>query len=179
VLLPAREARLNSREDLCPGHALQAPMMPGGRGMNPRMMQQMMKQLGISVEEIDDVQRVIIETPTKDIIFTKPSVSAMKAQGQTTYQVQGEPQMFPKGGRVPVKEGIVERHPAETGAGVLVSPKPGESGATPAKSGPLFTEDDVKMVMQAASVNREKARKALEESDGEVATAIVKLTEGR
>lgn len=150
--------------------------MPGGRGMNPKMLQQMMKQLGISVEEIDDVERVIIETPTRTILFTKPAVSAMKSQGQTTYQVQGEPQILPKGTQVPIKEGIVARRPGDTGAGVVVSPKPGQSGATPAKSGPLFSEEDVKMVMQAAGVGRDKARKALEEAEGEVATAIVKLT---
>jgi nascent polypeptide-associated complex subunit alpha len=148
-------------------------MMPGGRGMNPRMLQQMMKQLGIQVEDIDDVQRVVIETPTKDIVFTRPAVSAMKAQGQTTYQVQGEPQVLPKGAGS-VKEGPAHRHPADTGAGVVVSPKP---GAAPAPAA-LFTDEDVKMVMQAASVNREKARKALEETEGEVAAAIVKLTEG-
>lgn len=148
--------------------------MPGMRGMNPKMLQQMMRQLGITVEEIDDVQRVVIETPTRDIVFTKPSVSAMKAQGQTTYQVQGEPQTFPKGSAPGVKEGMVHRHPADTGAGVVVSPKPGEPAAAAA---PLFSDEDVKMVMQAAGVNREKARKALEESEGEVATAIMRLTE--
>jgi nascent polypeptide-associated complex subunit alpha len=146
--------------------------MPGGR-MNPRMMQQMMKQLGISVDEIEGVERVIIETTTKDLVFTRPSVSAMKAQGTTTYQVQGEPEVVPKGTSVPVKEGVVKRHPGDTGAGVVVSPKPGEPEAP---KGPLFSDEDIKLVMQAAGVNRERARKALEEADGEVATAIVKLT---
>lgn len=144
--------------------------------MNPRMLQQMMKQLGINVEDVEGVQRVIIETATKDYVFTKPSVSAMRAQGQTTYQVQGEPQVVPKGQAPPVKEGIVARHPGDTGAGVVVSPKPGE--AQPAAPRPLFTEEDVKMVMQATGAGRDKARKALEDSEGEVATAIVKLTEG-
>lgn len=165
--------------------------MPGGRGMNPKMLQQMMKQLGIQVEEIDDVQRVIIETPKKDYVFTRPSVSAMKAQGQTTYQVQGEPQVLPKGLDASVKEGIATRHPGDTGAGVVISPKPGDAAtAAPAapsaprpepgggQGAPLFSDEDVKMVMQAAGVSRDKARKALEESEGEVATAIVKLTGG-
>ena len=130
--------------------------------MNPRMLQQMMKQLGITVEELDDVQRVVIETPTKDIVFTTPAVSAMKSQGQTTYQVQGEPQVMAKG---------------QAQAKATDAPTPAEVGA-PEPKGPLFSEDDVAMVMQAAAVNREQARKALEEADGEVATAIVRLTEG-
>ena len=150
-------------------------MMPGMRGMNPKMVQQMMKQLGITVEDIEGVERVIIETPTKDYVFTAPAVSAMKAQGQTTYQVQGEPRIVPKGGAPNIKEGMVHRHPADTGAGVIVSPKPGEKPAPPAA---LFSDEDVKLVMQGAGVGRDKARKALEESEGEVATAIMKLTEG-
>lgn len=146
--------------------------MPGMRGMNPKMLQQMMKQLGIQVEEHDDVTRVIIETPTKDFVFTKPTVSAMKSQGQTTWQVQGEPQVVPKGGAPGVKEGMVKRHPGDTGAGVVVSPKP------EAAPGPLYTDEDVKMVMEAAHVSRDKARKALDEAEGEVATAIMRLTGG-
>jgi nascent polypeptide-associated complex subunit alpha len=129
-------------------------MFPGGRGMNPKMLQQMMKQLGIQVEEIEGVERVVIETPTKTYTFTKPSVSAMKAQGQTTYQVQGEPAIAPKGGAV--------------------------APADPAQAQPkaLYTDEDVKMVMQAAGVSKEKARHALDEAHGEVATAIVALTGG-
>ena len=154
-------------------------MFPGGRGMNPKMLQQMMKQFGITVEELDDVERVVIETPTRHIVFTRPAVSAMKAQGQTTYQVQGEPEMVPKGSAPPVKEGMAHRHPADTGAGVVVSPKPGAGASAPEAAGPsapLFSDDDVRMVMEAAGVSRDKARRALEEADGEVATAIVSLT---
>lgn len=136
-------------------------MMPGGRGMNPKMLQQMMKQLGITVEEIDGVQRVVIETAAKDIVINKASVSAMKSQGQTTYQVTGEAQVVRKGGG------------AKPGA-----PPTAEDVGAPEPEGPLFSDDDVKMVMQAASVSRDQARKALEEADGEVATAIVKLTGG-
>lgn len=39
-----------------------------------------------------------------------------------------------------------------------------------------FSEEDVLLVQQQASVTREKAVAALEESDGEVARAILKLT---
>jgi nascent polypeptide-associated complex subunit alpha len=149
-------------------------MMPGMRGMNPKMLQQMMKQLGIQVEEIDDVERVVIETPTREIVFTRPSVSAMKAQGQTTYQVVGEPQTFPKGGSPSVKEGVAKRHPGDTAAGVVISPRPGEPKTEEAPRA-LYSDDDVRMVMEAAGVNREKARKALDEAEGEVATAIMTL----
>jgi nascent polypeptide-associated complex subunit alpha len=39
-----------------------------------------------------------------------------------------------------------------------------------------FNEEDVLLVQQQANVSREKAIAALEESDGEVARAILKLT---
>ncbi len=39
-----------------------------------------------------------------------------------------------------------------------------------------FNEEDVLLVQQQANVNRERAIAALEESDGEVARAILKLT---
>lgn len=39
-----------------------------------------------------------------------------------------------------------------------------------------FSEEDVLLVQQQANVNREKAEAALEESDGEVAKAILRLT---
>jgi nascent polypeptide-associated complex subunit alpha len=39
-----------------------------------------------------------------------------------------------------------------------------------------FSEEDVLLVQQQAGVNRERAVAALEEADGEVARAILKLT---
>ncbi len=39
-----------------------------------------------------------------------------------------------------------------------------------------FSEEDVLLVQQQANVSREKAEAALEESDGEVAKAILRLT---
>jgi len=142
-------------------------MMPGGRGMNPRMMQQMMKQLGITVDELDEVERVIIETKTKDLVFTKPSVSCMKAQGQATWQVVGEHQELPKG------------QAGKAGpAGTAVSAAPASKATAPPEAPkPLFTDEDVRMVMQGAGVDRGKATKALEECEGEVAAAIIQLTE--
>lgn len=39
-----------------------------------------------------------------------------------------------------------------------------------------FSEEDIVLVQQQAGVNRERAMAALEEADGEVARAILKLT---
>lgn len=67
-------------------------MFPGGR-VNPRQMKAMMKRMGISTEEIDDVEEIIIRTRTKEYIFKEAMVSVMTVQGQKTFQVVGEPEV--------------------------------------------------------------------------------------
>ena len=47
-----------------------------------------------------------------------------------------------------------------------------ERASAPAKA---YSEDDVKLVMEKAGCSREKAEKALEESGGDIASAIVGL----
>lgn len=72
-------------------------MFPGGRGgMNSRKMQQMMKQMGIDMEEISDVEEVIIKTKEKDLVFEEAEVTKMNAQGKTIFQVIGEPNQIEK-----------------------------------------------------------------------------------
>ena len=65
-------------------------MFGGGGGLNPRKMEQMMKQMGIDVEEID-AEEVIIRTPECDLVFDGPEVTKMDARGQETYQIVGSP----------------------------------------------------------------------------------------
>ena len=73
-------------------------MIPGmgGRGMNPRKMQSMMKQLGIEMDEIENAEQVIIRTADGNIIIDEPSVSIMRAQGVDTYQIVGKVRKEPK-----------------------------------------------------------------------------------
>ena len=61
-------------------------MMPG---INPRKMQQLMKQMGIQQKEID-AKQVIIKCSNKDIIFNNPQVSMINMMGQDTFQVIGD-----------------------------------------------------------------------------------------
>lgn len=60
-------------------------------GMNPRKMKQMMKQLGMDVRPIEDVQEIVITTPTGRYVFDQAEVAIMKMQGVTTWQITGEP----------------------------------------------------------------------------------------
>lgn len=116
-------------------------MMPGmGGKIDPRKMNQMMRQLGIDVKDIEGVQKVVIQTATKDIVFDDASVTVMTAQGQKTYQVTGTPRE--------------EEHDVKL----------------------AYSEDDVKMVMEQTEASIEDAKAALEETGGDLAEAIVKLS---
>ena len=58
-------------------------------GMNPRKMQQMMKQLGMTQVDIPAIE-VIIKTAEKNIIITNPSVAKVNMMGQENFQISGE-----------------------------------------------------------------------------------------
>jgi len=64
-------------------------MMPGR--MNARQMNQMMKRFGINVKPIENVEKVVIETDTKQYVFEDPEVTVMDIQGEKTYQIVGTP----------------------------------------------------------------------------------------
>ena len=58
--------------------------------LDPKKMQAVMKQMGISQEDIP-VSRVVIEKPDGTrIIIKNPSVSKIKAQGQESFQISGD-----------------------------------------------------------------------------------------
>ncbi len=111
-------------------------MMPGR--INPKQMNQMMRKLGISVKEIENVEKVIIQTDTREYIFDGAEVTIMDAQGQKTYQIVGNPR-------------IVER-----------------KEETP--------KEDIELIMEQTGKTAEEAKKALEETKGDIAEAIMKLT---
>lgn len=66
-------------------------MIPGMGNIDPKKMQAMMRQLGIKTEEIE-AERIVIETPEKNIIIQNPGVQKIIMQGQTSWQITGEEQ---------------------------------------------------------------------------------------
>jgi nascent polypeptide-associated complex subunit alpha len=60
-------------------------MMPG---MDPRQMQQMMKQMGIKSEEIS-AKSVVIETEDSKLIIDNPQVTKISMQGNDSFQISG------------------------------------------------------------------------------------------
>jgi len=77
----------------------------GGRGgMNPAKMKQMMKQMGIDVKELKDVQEVIIRTADSNIVIENANVTIMKVQGSDTYQIVGDVKEVPKELEIPADD---------------------------------------------------------------------------
>lgn len=134
-------------------------MMPGGR-MNPRQMQMMMKRLGMSTEPVEDVEEVIVRTKTEERVFKEPEVTILTVQGVRTYQIVGDETSRPRTAAGAAAE-------AERGAVAAPVPPPGPP------------EEDVRIVMDQAQVERPAAVAALKEAGGEPAEAIVKLLSRR
>jgi nascent polypeptide-associated complex subunit alpha len=63
-------------------------MMRRGK-VNPREANRMMQRMGMQVQQLDEVTKVIMESPTKRIIIDNPEVATVTVQGQTIYQVGG------------------------------------------------------------------------------------------
>ena len=111
-------------------------MMPGK--INPRQMNQMMRRLGINVKNIDNVEKIVIQTDTKEYIFEDAEVVIMDAQGQKTYQITGSPK--------------IRDRTEDT------------------------NKEDIKLIMDQTGKSEQEAKKALEESNGDIAEAILKLS---
>jgi nascent polypeptide-associated complex subunit alpha len=139
-------------------------MFPGGGGMDDRKMQQMMKQMGIDMTDLD-AEEVVIKTPDEKLVFTGADVQRMDAQGQQTYTIVGEPESQPRG----------EGGSSSAGAGddgaesePVIEESEGDSEAA-------IPQEDVELVATQAGVSKSEAREALEDANGEPAAAISSL----
>jgi nascent polypeptide-associated complex subunit alpha len=133
--------------------------MFGGGGMNPRKMKQMMKQMGIDVDELD-AEEVIIRTGDGELYFADAQVTKMDAQGQETYQIVGEPE---------TRESTAGEVPAETEAAGS------EAEVRDAAGDAEIPDADGEIVAQRAGVSEADAREALAAEDGDLAAAVSRL----
>lgn len=129
-------------------------MFGGGGGLNPRKMQQMMKQMGIDVDEIDAEEVIIRTSDGKELVFNNADVTRMDARGQQTYQVVGEPE---------TREATPELEADE-----------GDEGNDDAE-GAEIPASDIEIVAQRTGASEDDARAALEETDGDLAAAVERL----
>jgi nascent polypeptide-associated complex subunit alpha len=117
--------------------------------VNPRQMKQAMKRLGITNDELNDVEEVIIRRKSSEMVITNAQVSIMTMQGQKTFQIAGD---------------VTER------------PKTSVIAASPeAPVAATIPEEDVELVMGQTGCSREKAVEALKAADGQPAEAIIKI----
>ncbi len=111
----------------------------------------MMKQMGMNMNELGDIKRVILQGDNKEIVIEGPQVTSINVQGTKMYQIAG--------GR-------------ETERKIQVT---GDLETAPEKEPLVLPEEDILLVAQQANVSMEKAKAALENSDGDLAQAIIKL----
>jgi len=105
----------------------------------------MMQRMGMSMDGVEDVQEVIIRTPSKDIVIAQPEVAILNMQGQRIYQVVGGT--------------VTERAPERSIAGAK----------------PVASEEDARLVADQTGKSLEEAKQALIECEGDLAKAILLL----
>jgi len=111
--------------------------------VNSRRARRMMKQMGLKMDELSDIERVIFQGPKREIVIEGAAVTSINMQGQKMYQVAG--------GKV-----------VETAVEAQLE----------------VPEEDVLLVAQQTGVSVDRARAALEDSEGDLARAILMLTTG-
>lgn len=119
-----------------------------GVNLSPKKLDQMMKQVGLSVEEMNDVEEVVIKTADAELVFEDASVTIMDAQGSKMYQITGTPVKRPKRELEPEQEQEVR-----------------------------ISAEDVEIVMEKAGCGAEEAKATLIETRGDLAEAISRLCE--
>lgn len=117
-------------------------------GVNPRQLKSMMKQMGMSQDSIAASSVVIKTRDNKTYIFDSPDVQKISMQGQVSFQITGSYKLEEGNKELPIKKNFE----------VIIS------------------EDDVSLVAEQAGVSKKDARKALEDSKGDIAEAIVSLS---
>ena len=121
-----------------------------GVNLSPKKLDQMMKQVGLSVEEMNDVEEVVIKTADAELVFEDATVTIMDAQGSKMYQITGTPVKRPKRELEPEQE---QEHEVSISA------------------------EDVEIVMEKAGCGAEEAKATLIETRGDLAEAISRLCE--
>ena len=59
-------------------------------GLNPKKMQALMKQMGMSQDEIPASKVTIEKTDGSQIVIENPSVMKIKIQGKESFQISGD-----------------------------------------------------------------------------------------
>jgi len=114
---------------------------------NPRELQKQLKQLkrmGVKIDQLQNVQRTVIELQDKQIVIENPEVIVMEFGTQKFFYVSGNAR------EEPLKSGEEKR----TEATIKIS------------------DEDVQFVVEYLGISREDAQNLLNEAGGDIAKAI-------
>ncbi|MGC8597256.1 MAG: nascent polypeptide-associated complex protein [Thermocladium sp.] len=128
--------------------------------INPNELRKMLKRMGIgnlNVEEINAAKVVIYLRNGSTLEIPNPSVAAIKMQGMMIYQIQASE-----------KDVKTTQTQAAAPASSIIMQRPQTQE-------PPVSEDDVRLIMDQTGATRDDAIKALKESNGDLAEAILKL----
>ena len=109
-------------------------------GLDPRMMKQAMKRMGIKQEDLNATQ-VIVKLPDRQLVFDNPEISKIDMSGSESFQLSGE------------------YHEESLDNSVEIS------------------QEDIDTVVEQTGCSADDAKTAIEENDGDLAQAIMKLSE--
>ena len=107
-------------------------MLPG---MDPRQMQNMMRQMGINTKDVDATE-VIIKAKDRVYVVSNPKVQLIDMKGDKSFQVSGN---------------ITEK-------------------------ASLFSEEDIKLLIEKTGCTSEIAKQTLEKNSGDLAQSIIDLS---
>lgn len=117
--------------------------------MSPKKMKGMLKNMGIDIEELENVTEVVIRMPDKEIVIENASVAIMDAHGVRSFQISGD-------SRERSASGATEVEPELEPELVIL-------------------DSDVELVAAQTGRKAEDAKKALLEAKGDLAAAIMSL----
>lgn len=126
----------------------------GQRGMSPRAIARMMKQMGIEQQDVTGVKEVIFRFTDKEWVVNDPQVTLVKQAGSESFQVSG----------TKVERGLTA---AAAESGEVSTPEPVKEIDIPM--------EDAALVAAQTGVDIEVAKEALRETQGDLAAAILKL----
>ncbi len=124
-------------------------MFPFGGG-NPKQMKATLQRMGIKMEEIEAREVIIKRTDGKNLRITNPEVSKIIMQGNVLFNVAGKVEEI-SGQEISVE--AINREDEKVD----------------------ITDDDINLVMTQTGCNYETAKKVLEENEGDIASAILKV----
>ena len=88
--------------------------------INPRQLQQAMKQMGVQQEDIP-AKEVIIRLEDRELVISNPSVAIVKMMGQESFQITGDVQERSLDSTPDISEADIDAVVSQTGVSIEVA----------------------------------------------------------